>query len=318
MSLLSSKRFLLVASSVAGMLVMAFAVKDIDPLAPVKVSKNYQSDDFGKLSLVGVCQADSYAISCWNTEGKSDTALADKVKAYFTSLPLHTIQIKFRRKNRLVVFQRPPVQSQKVSIVGQSSMSGQPVLSAGGFSVSLRATDPYLEWYALDTDPTQTSTALLFSMTVPLGTVSIPLREGAEASLPSLKIHIDSVKPAPETDIRVGNGRIRPWFVTVTLSGPAGRQTPSLAGVLMDAGGDPVTRVDAKGNPFSKAQTLRFNQSGSDRIESEAASVTILEGADASHKVLSIVANPAKVASLSLFASGLRRVTITDIPLDPN
>jgi len=47
------------------------------------------------------------------------------------------------------------------------------------------------------------------------------------------------------------------------------------------------------------------------------ASLQILAGAGTTTQELSLTVNPAKASAISFNPAGLRKVTITDIPLDP-
>jgi len=98
-------RLLEFVMSISAVSIVAFAIKKDDPLAPVTVAKSYHSDDFGSVGLVGACSADPRNIRCWDSNGIPDSGLTEKIQAFHSpGHPLSTLNFKFHRKTRLLVF----------------------------------------------------------------------------------------------------------------------------------------------------------------------------------------------------------------------
>jgi len=305
---------------VGGIIVTGFASKLDDPLASVSSSKSYQSPALGSIDLQGACSVTPDVISCWNADGVADSTLTEKIKAFYIVESSNELRYKFGRKNRLVVFKRPPQSYGGPEYVSNvMTPSGGYLGSAGQIGMNGGGRDPFLEWYAIDSAPTDTTTSVVFNINIGIGSVKVPLREGAEGQTGTMKVHINSIKPGPDRQVWIGgsNHKQRAWTVSVAISGFPGAIQPNMIGNILDLNGAPVNRVDDSGNPLSDkptrngASTVYLPPAGFD------ASLQILAGAGTTTQELSLTVNPAKASAISFNPAGLRKVTITDIPLDP-
>jgi hypothetical protein len=180
------------------------------------------------------------------------------------------------------------------------------------------ASDSYLDWYAVDTGLTDTSTSVNFDINKSYGTGTVPLKQGEECKVGSMTVHIDSVKAAP--DKRSWNGMDREqkaWEVSVTLSGFSGPKLPNISGRILDSKGDIISRVDKSGDPIKDEPAKAGAYPGFQMNRGFDASLQVTGGFGTNKQVLFLPANPSKVSALSLTANGIRRITITDLLLDP-
>ncbi len=298
---------------------MAFVAEDSDPFAPVTVTRSYQADDFGKLDYVGACQITADSLHCWDPDGKDAPDLTENIKAYYI-VQSQTLQFKFGRKNRLLVFRRPGNQGGNVTLGGAPMHGTTYANQAGQLANNNNGRERYLEWYALDTDPSKTTTELTFSLNLNLGAGSLAMKEGADATVGAMKLHLDSIKPGPDKPESYGNlGHQKTWLIAISSTGFAGDHVPNFYVRPMGDNGLVIQRVDTKGNPTPVPENRNGYWQGNQTVSGFAYDTTLqlISGAGTAHQVYSTVVNPAKTASLTLSANGERKVTFTNLLLDP-
>jgi len=318
-SRLQSKAISILIASLSCAAVAGFAVKQANPFEPVTASRSYKLAGLGSIDWVGTCKATSESIDCWNTDGNPDPDLTEKIKAFYIVQTNTDLHFKFGRKNRLVVFRRPQNGGPEFTITNTSTDSGQFLNESGQLGMNGGNREPYLGWYSVDTDPSLKMASVVFDITSNQGNATIPFKEGAEGSIGSARIHIDSIKLAEKG--KGGNSpRFTPdrtWTVSVTISGFTASTVPNISGRAFDQKGNMVYRVDTKGDPLSEETTRRMYSPGFNPVPGFDASLQCIKGYGSAHQDLSIPVNPSKAASLWLGMSGTRKVTITDILLDP-
>ena len=307
--------------ALAGALVIAgFAFRTDDPLAPVTVSKSYHRDDFGSIDAQGACTVTADTVSCWNMDGKSDPDLTEKVKAYYLIQPNTDLHFKFGRKNRLVAFKRPAQGYMSNGyLTNAATLSGSYINFAGQIGANGNTREPYLEWYAMDADPADATTSIVFNINLPLGSGQVPLKAGAEGQVGTMKVHINGIKSAPEQTYWNGtsNQKQKQWAVSVTITGSPSSSVPSLLGRVLGSKGTNISRVDANGIPLPEPSRRNGGFNGYQSQSGFDAGIQVDDGAGTANQELTLPVNPANASALSLSFTGVRKVTITGIPLDP-
>ena len=108
------------------------------------------------------------------------------------------------------------------------------------------------------------------------------------------------------------------WKVVTVISGYPQSHIPSLNGQLFDATGAVITHTDVSGRPtVEKQSTNQFGQQFWQNQQGLDASINTSAGAGTLNQELTLTVDPSKVDKAHLSASGVRKVTLTDIGLDP-
>ena len=162
------------------------------------------------IELIGVCSLDDGLRSAWDVNGRRDDSLLEGVATALQPMP---IQIQFRKKNRLLIFEQqappgswsPPVQAASDGIQRSLFLNQQASRLLAGFAF----------------DKSLTFSACRLSMMLPSATfLRIPLRVGASGKLDSGLVTIESFGPDPTTD---EHGKIKPFDINIPLI-PTGRK----------------------------------------------------------------------------------------------
>ena len=304
-----------------GLLIAGFTVQEVDSTASITVSKTYTAADFGSMQSLGACSVTPDTVSCWDASGLADPNLTEKIKAYYIVDANAEIRHRFGRKNRILVFQRPPN-----GYGGPASMSmvrtatGGYLNSAGQIGANGRVGEPYIEWYSVDSDPSATTASIQFDINLNLGTGVVPLKEGADGKIGPINVHVNSIQPLPDRSVNgTAANKEKVWGVSLTLSGYQGSTAPSFNGRVLDLHGVSISRVNAAGIPLPELSNRGgYNSFGGYQPPTGFDAGTQIQGGSGTPNLQLVVpVNPSKASALSLSATGIRKVKITDIPLDP-
>src|SRR5688500_6792711 len=74
-----------------------------------QVSSTYSSDDFGSLKVAGACSVTAEHISCWDPSGKPDASMSKDIDKFFSTRDI-PLNLKFKKRNRLIVLRHEPKQ----------------------------------------------------------------------------------------------------------------------------------------------------------------------------------------------------------------
>ena len=319
---MNSNRLLFYSSTVlvSGTVLAGFTLHQANPKNAISVSKRFTSPDFGTLEAIGACSMTPDTISCWNMDRTPDPELAEKVKAFYIVQSNQTVNYVFGRKNRLLVF-RKPSNSNGSGIVGPATTAeGHFLNSAGQIGGNGGRREPYLEWYAIDADPSATTAALTFTVNESSQSGNLSLKLGAEIQIGRTKFSLKSIEPT-EDQVNFGwqSPHRKAWKVGIILSpGPDGN-IPTISGYPLDRDGKQIWHFDEKGNPLPvpKQQYNGYYNGypgGSNGFDTYLQNLGIPGDPNQS---LILHVKPNNVAALQLTANKNQTVTITDIPLDP-
>ena len=299
------------------LLAAGFTMQESLPFGSVTVSKTYTAPDFGTIESLGACSITPDTVTCWDASGAADPSLTEKVKAYYIVDSNAEVRYRFGRKNRLLVFKRPSNFRSGSYMSAFHSGNGGYLNNGGQIGANGRGNEPYIEWYNFDADPSEATATIEADINIGLGSGTVPLKEGAEGKVGPLTIHVNSIRPAADrtswNDVR---SKQKSWAVSVTVSGYQGPTMPSLGGRVLDANGISILRVNANGIPLPESSN-RGVVSGYQPPAGFDAALQGGMGNSGSTVSLALSVNPSKASALSLTATGIRKVKITDIPLDP-
>lgn len=310
----------IIAGLPAMLAVVGFAVKETDPLAPVTVSKHFISGDGTDLAFIGACKASADNIDCWDADGKANDELSEKIRAYYLVQPGADLSFQFGKKNRLIVFQSLSNAPGRAGFSGMMKINDETCLPAGQLGNMGSGDGPNISWYRVATDPGVSSTSAVIDLNVNLGSGFIPLKEGAEAQIGPLHLKINSIKRGPDVQrFAIGQQENRSsWKVATTITGYNQTHIPDLDGRAYDAKGTLITHLDSAGNPLPEERTSN-NFGGMPWVFPNQlnANVATDAGNGTLNQELDLPVKPSKVEKLQLNATGTRKVTVTDILLDP-
>jgi len=179
--------------------------------------------------------------------------------------------------------------------------------------------DIHRQWYVAYAGLDQKTIAVSFDLAVTLGSARIHLRKGAEGQLGPMKLRIADIRQAPDELISswIDKKHQRAWRVAVDIESYPGSDFPSIHGYPVDEHHELINRVELSGEPIQANSDKGTQLEGLHPTPISYAQLRLASGGGTAHQVLTLVANPSKVSELELSASGKRKVTITDIPLDP-
>jgi len=336
-----SSRQAMFAAALAGVAVVGFTAQHVDPLASVRASLRYHSSDFGTIETVGVCDPTGESLRCWDADGKIDRNLTRTIARYAASRPLPKVERKAGSKTRLIVLKRPTyglgnTETGGVGLAYFPEFEGHAVYPAGdsrGLSggggqtmqippepmVSTEAKqEPYLVWYTISAPQEQRTAAMDFNLAVSFGQKAIPLEVGAEAEFGPFQMRITAIKPGEDRLIPEGGKKLpaRKWIVSVAgrYSGP---KWPAIMGDAILPDGSTVKHVYFDGEP------ALWDGNGKRQGQGKESGPTTWGGLESTRATsdeaagLEMYCNPARVSKISLTARGTRKLTLTDIPLDP-
>ena len=310
----NSKFASVLIASLSAAAVLGFGLKEADPLAAVTVSKEYHSDDAGSIEFVGACHATPKAIDCWDADGNPAPDLSQKVGAYYLVQNNTELTFKLNRKNRLVVFRRSEIPPSGYGF-GLATINGQNSRQAGQLVNFGARNEPYLVWFNVDAAAGDKTTTATFDLRFSMGAGSLPLKVGGEGEVGNMRVRITGIKrSSPKPGYHPFEQNRAGWTVSTAITGYSSSLVPGLSGSAYDADNQPIQQVDRDGNPALSAMGrpgVRPDSWPSD------ASVSTEEGGGTLKPELRLPVKPSKVARIQLRADGIRKVTVTDILLDP-
>lgn len=308
------------------------------PKADETLTKKWEKGG-SSLELVGVCHITEDDIRAWNADGEESSELKSRVESSLSSRDTSSIQLRYGKKNRLLVFKS----TQTYSMTGPGIQYGAPRVEGVGArrdynggssylnlgSESMRSADQNTsidyQTFFVAADPSESTTVAHLVQTEAMSaTGTLPLKVGAAVTVEGVTMTIASIsKGGEDSQTRMMYGQPgATWTVKVKLSGP----WPE--GVRFSASLGQGMQVDGEGNPLSEKQMMDRQRRMTEMMQKggniSPGSLPVMRygqmqevGGLGAGQTYSLSVNPKHVKELVVRGTRQRRIDITNIPLDP-
>jgi hypothetical protein len=292
------------------------------------VSGSYFSADTGEIKLVGVCDALSPAVRCWDAEGRIDQSLGDQVSKIFlkkgagannSSLEL---SFYFRKKNRILVF-RSPVQALNVgrtAVLGGFFLSSNQYLSDLGPMVD-PFSNPRYQYLRIDADRSKKAIPVFARLDCwNRRSVEMPAQVGASGSADEQSISIASIKLADDSSTYAYNPYYQKhWDVLLRIKGDGPDSKFQYVIQAYDDKGVAIRRTDRDGRPLKMPVP---GQNINERSQAAASPAAMNQWAqpfrtDLGGRVWTCWVNPKYVSKIVIQTLRNRWIEFQNVPLDP-
>jgi hypothetical protein len=272
----------------------------------------------GWLQMAGVCNADPQQITCWKPNGEPDPKLSELLNAYYLVNPQQRLEIRYKHRSLMLV-----IKSMFSQVSGQGNINFNNIQVDPGGQLNQQGTIGYggqgeesttfFWYYPTEGLATIDASAVLNTTTEP---VKVSLAVGAEARLPGGTFRITRIEKGSDNDAgpnpniydRAAVTRGPHWEVSYTLVTDGAEPVASIYATAFDHDGNPISQVDAKGNPV-KPKPGPFAYDGMHPYRPIVS---------ANGVVLLLAVNPDKVSSLSITGAAQKKVLFKNVNLQPN
>ncbi|MES1147255.1 MAG: hypothetical protein ABUL49_00730, partial [bacterium] len=255
--------------------------------------------------VVGVCQMDPDKTTCWDSKGKADPSLSERVRAYYLVNDV-TFPVAIGVKNRYLVMSN-------VADLPNTYADIQPIAIAGrtgnvsNLAWNSNGSGPRLTWYHAQLEKNTNQFNAVFNLTTNIPTTAIlPMKDKARIALDKGTVTLEGWKEAPKDDQSIprfgytGSTDQKFWVVRTSLEGLAADASVNLGAV--DAKGNPIVWVDTKGNP---TPTPKASRAGANAIFAQFRAGEYATNID-----------PAKIGGLKPTMTRSIHVTFSALPAD--
>jgi hypothetical protein len=298
----------------------------------VTVAKRYVSDLGFTIEGLGACAITPDTVQCWDMEGRADSDLSERIRAYYLVNQHAQITFRFGRKTRYLV-----VRSSRSGFGVNFQNANGSHLSATSFSNS--GEGPAIQWVRVEAEKEAKEASVIAQLgdVAPPNRVEIPFKAGQRANVVGIQIEVGRVadepkkKDAPPQGTFSGGNAFRGFGIegrawNVVMGIERGGSQAALGGFdVIGLDGRLIAYVDRKGNPVSGVEYLRANPGGyptsppsegrPNPYINAVFQSTGWQAAGAS--IYQTNVNPAKIGALRVTATLTQQVQITDFPLDP-
>ena len=281
----------------------------------------------GDIEARGACDVRPESIACWDMDGAKSAELEDSVRAVLANG--QEVSFRVGKKNRILVIRRPQTASVSYRVSTNNSLYGN--WQQGG--------DPTTEFVRYPADLSEKTVVLTAQTTVQAAKdEEIDFREGATGEIDGRKLEIGAVQKfvpgkTPPNPRMYYNGYNRPpvgdtWNAVLGLTGKDGEYV-NWAFIPLDAAGQPIRYVDAKGKPITAIRALALeptlspnNYNGYPNNDPAApkpkAAAAYFQGAGTAPAFRATTnIDPKEIAKLRIRASHTVSAALGPFPLDP-
>ncbi len=274
---------------------------------------SYEVTDRGSIKIEGVCSVETDRLACWKPAGEADPKLTELINAFFL-VSGQRLEMHYKHRTYLIAVRskslnyQNPLNSNQLQVDGNAIGQGVNVYMGGQSDL------PAMYWFYPSDDATSFVPSVKLDFNAP--GVRVPLKVGATAEMQGGSIEItaitklDAKASQPEVRGPYGN-QMKPkptWLVTYKLLGTGNQPLTGIFAYAYDASGNPVNRVDTKGNPDARPADnmngYNYNQDGP--IVSVYPVGTIR-----------LTVNPEKVGYLMITGTSSRVLTFGPVALQP-
>lgn len=304
-----------------------------DDLVIKVTGSSYDLDKDRKIEALGVCSFSPEAINCWDMEGKPAPAWSNKLVTYFQGSNGSDFSIRFKKKNRLVVFRMTGPDSTSYTI--QSARGNY----SGAGQISDNSTTETLFWSKVTADPEQTETEMYVNpyMRSEFKSFDLPFKVGEKGTFQGVNFEMGNWKPNPRPKNAAnmlnqgfgGSGIYNPggmylqgasWTFVLGMEG--GPTNFSYQPVGKD--GQIIRYVDAKGAPVSAVKYLEGSNNAAPNFgnppQNSKYFPAMVQGTGQSvpgaFTMLTNV-NPKSISAIKVGYSRQIRMLFSGFPLDP-
>lgn len=291
------------------------------------VSDRYDSPDASPITVRGICDPIAMPMRCWDADGRPNGDLAKEVSSAFMSRSTTggappDIQFKFRRKNRIVVFQAPApgtTDNHPVRLGGFFNPENTYLPPVGAARPSPAGSNcQYIAVDAARYAPTTSIWARLDSQSS--SAIQIPLKVGSSGYDGGRHVSISSIKPGSKYSAFAYNPQgNKIWDVVLTGTGFGTASRVQLAVSAMTSEGRSISRVSAAGRPETDRPT-KAGRSPSERNIYAPPNITFLSSPyrpDLGGWIWACGIDPKYVSTIRVSFMTFRYVEFKDLPLDP-
>lgn len=270
--------------------------------------RSYSADDFGTMSVAGVCSVDTENVKCWDSDGKPNPKVQELVMSYFIANPNNELRVRFRKRNRLVVLSYIARRGALTSLGGDITTT-QGIRSSSSGQIGHEQGQEGFRMYWIYPSESEKTTDLTVSLHVRTKvTPSIEVKEGATVKIGTGTLKITGISPVSKEQAMQLGMQAKWWRISYEITGQTLGQEVSIYPSAVDRKGAPINNVDKEGNPDS-----RPSQFGDGHF------VQILGPGymESGMPVWQSRVRPDKIGRIYLSTSSQREVILKNIALDP-